>query len=86
VEDPEERAAMALIVRLRDDEGLSWHQIRKRLMLEKIFTRNKTFWHLSRIQLAYMAERKLRSQTNGTVPPPDGSSSPEPSPSGSNLT
>jgi DNA invertase Pin-like site-specific DNA recombinase len=64
VEDPAERAVMAKIVAMRDEHRMTWHEIRKSLMMQKIVTRDGRWWVMSRIQRAYAAELKLREGRN----------------------
>jgi DNA invertase Pin-like site-specific DNA recombinase len=71
VEDAHEQKCIDLIVEWRDGEGLNWSQIARRLMYQKLFTREGKLWHLSRIFRAYHG-RKRRS--NG----PLAASSPTP--------
>jgi DNA invertase Pin-like site-specific DNA recombinase len=85
VEDPEERAAMALIVTLRDQERLSWQKIALRLLRERLRQRflngNGRSWLPDCCRSAYFAEKELRAQTTApSLPTPDSASPTEPSP------
>jgi DNA invertase Pin-like site-specific DNA recombinase len=59
VPDPQEREAMAEIVRLRN-AGKSWREIDVEFMRRRIRRRNGKSWHLSSIAKAYAVELRLR--------------------------
>jgi DNA invertase Pin-like site-specific DNA recombinase len=66
--DQAERATMARIVALHDDEGLSFTEIYHKFLAERIQTRKGKLWTRDRIWRAYKAELRLRQR------PPDGTS------------
>jgi hypothetical protein len=47
---------MAAIVQWRDQHHLSWHEIRIRMMKERMSTKKGVFWNPKRIRQGYEAE------------------------------
>jgi DNA invertase Pin-like site-specific DNA recombinase len=74
VEDPQERAIMALIVTWHDQKNLSWQHIALLLLRERlrqtIVSRNGRSWGPDCCRRAYLAELKLRSQGNAPTTAP----------------
>jgi DNA invertase Pin-like site-specific DNA recombinase len=71
VEDAKEQEAIGKIVAWRDDDDLNWSQIARRLMYEKLFTRENKVWHPSRIIKAYRNHKqKSNGHSAGSPPAP----------------
>lgn len=84
VEDANEQQAIRLIVDWRDNLEINWSQISRRLLHQKLFTKEGKVWHPAQVIKAY---KQFKLRTNGhsaasTVAPsaPAGPSTSTPSP------
>ena len=63
---------MEMVARLKDEEGLSWYQLARRLWLDKVEARGSSDWSISRVRRCYDArvwKRVSLPNPAGGLPP-----------------